>query len=152
MTSTRCSACGGWSCERRRLHAAVERATLLEHQRRKTPRTSCDEVSPVSQETPRRATNPKTGGRPSQFTAGTNPKTGQASRYVFNPDGVFESCDARLRHVGGQFTVLDGNVSEVSSMSFTMRCWSPAVRSVVLGNTLAEVRSWTALSWCLRSW
>ena len=70
----------------------------------------------------------------------------------FNPDGVFESCDARLRHVGGQFIVLDGNVSEVSSMSFTMRCWSLAVRRVVLGNTLAEVSSWTALSWCLRSW
>ena len=25
MTGTRCSACGGWSCERRRLHAAAER-------------------------------------------------------------------------------------------------------------------------------
>ena len=102
--------------------------------------------------TSHRATNPKTGGRPSQVTAGTNPKTGQASRYVFNPDGVFESCDARLRHVGGQFTVLDGNASEVSSISSTVRCWSPAVRRVVLGNTLAEVSTWTALSWCSRSW
>ena len=54
-------------------------------------------------------------GRPTPKLAGDRP----------NPDGVFESCDARLRHVGGQFTVLDGNVSEVSSMSFTMRCWSP---------------------------
>ena len=102
--------------------------------------------------TSRRATNPKTGGRPSQVTVGTNPKTGQAIRYVFNPDGAFESCDARLRHVGGQFTVLDGTVSEVRSMSSAVRCWSPAVRRVVLGNTLTEVSSWTALSWCSRSW
>ena len=33
---------------------------------------------------PRRATNPRTGGRPAQVTADTNPKTGQASRYFFN--------------------------------------------------------------------
>ena len=33
--------------------------------------------------TPRRATNPRTGGRPARGTAGTNPRTGQASRYVF---------------------------------------------------------------------
>ena len=31
--------------------------------------------------TPRKATNPKTGGRPARGTAGTNPKTGQAAGY-----------------------------------------------------------------------
>ena len=35
----------------------------------------------------------------------------------------------RLQHVGGQFTVLDGNVSEVSSMGSTVRSWSHVVRS-----------------------
>ena len=35
-------------------------------------------VSGASAGTPRRATNPRTGGRPSQETAGTNPSTGQA--------------------------------------------------------------------------
>ena len=102
---------------------------------------------PRGEQTPKKRS--KGAGTPRRAT---NHRTRQASRYVFNPDGVFESCDARLRHVGGQFTVLDGNVSEVSSMSSTVRCWSPAVRRVVLGNTLAEVSSWTALSWCSRSW
>ena len=30
-----------------------------------------------------------------------------AVRITVDPDGVFESCDARLRDVGGQFTVLE---------------------------------------------
>ena len=184
VTSTRCSACGGWSCERRRLHAAAERATLLEHQRRKTPRTSCDEVSLAktgslltrqegtrvglcAQSSARRANSQKEEQRRGHLPPGDQPQNWRATvpsngghqsqdwagkPLRFNLGGVFESCDDRVRHVGGQFTVLDGNVSEVSSMSSTMRCWSPAVRRVVLGNTLAEVSSWTALSWCLRSW
>ena len=81
--------------------------------------------------------------------AGTNPTTGQAA-VICNPGGVLKSCDARLRHVGGQFTVLDGNVSEVRTMCSTVRSWSPAVLRVVLGSALAEVSSWTALSWCSR--
>ena len=32
VTSTRCSVCSGWSCERPRLRTAAERATRLEHQ------------------------------------------------------------------------------------------------------------------------
>ena len=65
--------------------------------------------------TPRRATNTKTGGRPSQVTAGKKAQDWAGKPLHFNPDGVFESCDARLRHVGGQFTVLDGHVTEVRS-------------------------------------
>ena len=34
--------------------------------------------------TPRRATNPRTGRRPAQGTAGTNPRTGQELHCVFN--------------------------------------------------------------------
>ena len=103
----------------------------------------CGHPPPGDQPQNWRATVPSNGGHQPQDWAGKPLR--------FYPDGVFESCDARLRHVGGQFTVLDGNVSEVSSMSFTMRCWSPAVRRVVLGNTLAEFSPCTAHSWCLRS-
>ena len=37
VTGSRCSACSGWSYERPRLHAAADRATLLEHQWRHEP-------------------------------------------------------------------------------------------------------------------
>ena len=82
-------------------------------------------------------------GRPTPTLAGDGPKHQRAPTQqldkpplLFNADGVLENCDARLRHVGGQFIVLDGDVSEV----------------VVLCSALAEVSSWTALSWCSRSW
>ena len=52
--------------------------------------------------TPRRATNPRTGGRPARGTAGTNPRTGQAAVVLFNFVRVFCLCIA-----------FEGDLSEV---------------------------------------
>ena len=53
--------------------------------------------------TPRRATNPRTGGRPTQAPAGTNPRTGQAAVVLFNFERIFCVCIA-----------LEGDLSEVA--------------------------------------
>ena len=65
---------------------------------------------------PPRATNPRTGGRPARGTAGTNPRAGQASRYVFQP---------RLRRlrVRGPFDKLPYSQSEVISQSCPTHFW-----------------------------
>ena len=56
-------------------------------------------------EAPRsRATDPRTGGRPSQGTAGTNPRTGQAQLYFCNFERLICLCIA-----------FEGDLSEVAS-------------------------------------
>ena len=50
-----------------------------------------------------------------------------AVRITVDPDGVFESCDARLRDVGGQFTVLER--VRVSPMSFRGKIGLIPIRS-----------------------
>ena len=74
--------------------------------------------------TPRLATNPKTGGRLAQGTAGTNPKTGQV------PPQVLFNLPQRLR-VRGQFVEISYGVSEISWSGCPSACW----------------RSWRILLW-----
>ena len=64
----------------------------------------------------------------------TDPTTGQAAVYFLTLTVSSSSVTCRrsgrlprLWRVGGQFTALNGNVSEVNSMCSTVRSWSPAV-------------------------
>ena len=72
-------------------------------------------------------TNPKTGGRLTQAPAGTNPTTGSRPPLFFNLVGIFKL----VGRAGGLRVDFNDDVSEVSSLCSTMRCWSPAVLFVV---------------------
>ena len=87
---------------RQRLRAAEVILQLLGVERAPKDRRKCAG-------TPRGATNPRTGGRPAQGTAGANPRTGQANRYFFYTAGTlmfildFSGYVSRARgiYVGG---------------------------------------------------
>ena len=90
---------------------------------------------------PRKGDQPQNWRATDPSTSGHQPHNWAGRRYFCNPDGVLESCDARLRHVRGQLTVLGGYVSEASSMCSTVRSWSLVVRRAVLCSVLAEASS-----------
>ena len=87
---------------------------LWKNRRRTTPVTSCGKGHPPNSReqsklpkrskgagTTRWATNPRTGGRLTRVTAGTNPRTGQASRYVFTSTSEVR-CPGSIRRLPPQ--------------------------------------------------